>query len=553
MRHSWTPTPSWSVVGVVLAALGFACSMTPTLLPRTNATQIMASTIVVMTMYAIGAIAQALVTGGLHHFGKLSSTTPDPHRRARLITSVLVVAAAAATAPAGAGWQVEQFAVTGVPGDPPNAAIVVIGTVLASLSLLYVGRAFRRLARGIATSLNDRTSLHRSVSAVIGGCVVIAASAAVMALLFSASLYFFNQQNNSVAGQHEPTSATRSGSPESLVPWQTLGNSGRDFVSSGPTPQQIREVTGASALEPVRIYAGLESADSPTNRAELAVADLRRAGGFDRKAIIVYTPSTNGLVDPTAADAAEYILGGDVASVSMQYTVLPSSLSFILSKGTSLDAGQVLFTAFRQAIDALPPTQRPKLYVYGESLGAFGSQAPFTGKGLPGLTSQVDGALWAGPPAASTYWQELSEQADQGPSWAPIVDDGRIVRFAANVAGLTEPSDDWGPVRGVFLQNATDPVVWWTPDLITARPDWLNDPRGPDVPAAMAWFPLISFELVFADMPGAVTMPSGIGHNYLPTIGPAWVAVLQPPTWTDQQSLRLQTALVNANSEQPAL
>jgi uncharacterized membrane protein len=59
----------------------------------------------------------------------------------------------------------------------------------------------------------------------------------------------------------------------------------------------------------------------------------------------------------------------------------------------------------------------------------------------------------------------------------------------------------------------------------------------------MQWFPLLTFELVFLDMPAAVTMPPGIGHNYQPTLGPAWVAILQPPNWTAENTNRLQAAL----------
>ena len=155
-------------------------------------------------------------------------------------------------------------------------------------------------------------------------------------------------------------------------------------------------MTQRPALEPIRIYTGLESANSLQDQANLALEDLKRAGGLKRKAIIVYTPSTNGLVDPTASEAAEYVMGGDVTSVSMQYTVLPSFLSIMLSQSTSLDSGTILFQTVRNAIDELPVSARPKLYVYGESLGAFGSQAPFTNLGIEGLTNQADGALWAG-------------------------------------------------------------------------------------------------------------------------------------------------------------
>ena len=65
----------------------------------------------------------------------------------------------------------------------------------------------------------------------------------------------------------------------------------------------------------------------------------------------------------------------------------------------------------------------------------------------------------------------------------------------------------------------------------------------------MTWLPLISFELVFVDMPAAGAMPPGIGHNYLPDIGPAWVSVLQPSGWTPANTVRMQAALESQIAE----
>lgn len=535
--------PSWSILGVVLAGLGYIGSMTPSLLPRPTATQIMASALVAMTMYAIGAIIQG-TAGAIRRSraGDVGGLTDSPTRRRWIVTGAVIVFAAAFTG-LGVSWQTDQFAATGVPGSPPNALLVIVGTLAACVGLLYLARGLRAVGRGFASKIGKHTTWPFTVRTLIGGTLTLVCVLILMVAGLSVSMVFFNKMNNSTAGQTPPTSPSRSGSPTSLVPWQSLGNEGRDFISGGPSPSQIQSVTGRPALEPIRIYTGLESADSLQAQANLALADLKRAGGLQRESIIVYTPSTNGLVDPSAAEAAEYVTGGDVASVSMQYTVLPSFLSIILSQSTSLDSGKILFQTIREAIEQLPATSRPKLYVYGESLGAFGSQAPFTNLGVNGLTSQADGALWAGPPANSTYWQQISALSTSGPTWAPIVDDGSVIRFAADEAGLAQPPLPWGPKRGVFLQNATDAVVWWSPTLIASRPGWLNTPRGPDVPAAMQWFPLITFELVLVDMPAAGSMPPGIGHNYLPNIGPAWVSVLAPPNWTPAQTQRLQAAL----------
>ena len=53
-------------------------------------------------------------------------------------------------------------------------------------------------------------------------------------------------------------SGVRSGGPDSLVPWDSLGQQGRDFTGLSPTISDIQELTARPALEPVRTYAGLE-------------------------------------------------------------------------------------------------------------------------------------------------------------------------------------------------------------------------------------------------------------------------------------------------------
>src|SRR4029450_6577067 len=103
-------------------------------------------------------------------------------------------------------------------------------------------------------------------------------------------------------GAVEPTAAERSGSPESLVPWEDLGLQGRNFVGKGPTPAELEEFSGEPAQEPVRAYVGLASAEDVGDRAALAVEELERAGGFDRSVLVVVTTTGTGWVDPAARE-----------------------------------------------------------------------------------------------------------------------------------------------------------------------------------------------------------------------------------------------------------
>ena len=100
----------------------------------------------------------------------------------------------------------------------------------------------------------------------------------------------------------QPTTPLRSGGPGSLVGWDTLGYQGRNFVGQGPTAAEIAAFSGTPAPEPIRAYAGIESAENVEERAELAVADLERAGGFDRADLLVAGTTGTGWVDPAAID-----------------------------------------------------------------------------------------------------------------------------------------------------------------------------------------------------------------------------------------------------------
>lgn len=213
---------------------------------------------------------------------------------------------------------------------------------------------------------------------------------------------------------------------------------------------------------------------------------------------------------------------GNTAIVSMQYSYLPSWLSFLVDKENARQAGQALFEAVDKLIRQMPEFQRPKLVVFGESLGSFGGEAPFMN--LNNILARTDGALFSGPTFNNTVWTELTANRDPGsPEWLPIYDDGYNVRFIARASDLQRPDAPWGKPRVVYLQHASDPIAWWTPDLLFSEPDWLREKRGYDVLPQTRWIPLVTFLQVSADMAVAVDVPDGMDtatSATSPTAGP---------------------------------
>src|SRR5699024_3023889 len=128
----------------------------------------------------------------------------------------------------------------------------------------------------------------------------------------------------------------------------------------------------------------------------------------------------------------------------------------------------------------LPPRARPRLYLYGLSLGALSSEAS---TGLPELAAApIDGAFWAGPPFPSRIWRQVTAARHPGsPAWLPRVGDGSRFRFTSQRSAVAIPGARWGPMRIVYLQYASDPVTFFDPRSLYRRPEWMKLPRGPDV------------------------------------------------------------------------
>ncbi|MEV0298889.1 alpha/beta-hydrolase family protein [Nocardia sp. NPDC050710] len=279
------------------------------------------------------------------------------------------------------------------------------------------------------------------------------------------------------------------------------------------------------------MYSGLESADGPDAQAELAVAELERTHAFERKVLVVVTTTGTGWVDSSSAESIELMYGGDSAIVATQYSYLPSVLSFLSDREKATQAGRLLFDKVYEHWSVRPKENRPKLLVYGESLGSQGSEGAFSG--LADIRARTDGVLWVGPPNSNRIWGEFVTRRDPGsPEILPTYADGLAVRFADDRGDLWKPGDTWLNTRVVYLQHASDPVVWWSPDLLFSEPDWLCEPRGPDVSSRMAWYPIVTFWQVAADLPFAQKVSDGHGHNYGSLVLDAWVAIAEPPDWS---------------------
>jgi uncharacterized membrane protein len=337
-----------------------------------------------------------------------------------------------------------------------------------------------------------------------------------------------------------PADPRMTGSAASLIDWAAMGRYGREFVVTGPDAEDISAFTGRPAQDPIRVYVGRANADTPRERAELALAELIRQGAFEREVLIVASPTGTGWIDPGMQDPVEYMHDGDIATVVAQYSYLQSPLALILETLTGLEQATALQDVVHGYWRTLPEDARPRFYVNGLSLGAWSSMYATNMFRL--LDDPIDGAFWVGPPFSSDFWNYVQNQRNPGTPWVlPTIGDGSLVRYASHTTDGSEPGGDWGDMRIVFLQYASDPVVFYDPRSLWRAPPWMLEPPAEDVSDYLFFMPIVTQFQLALDLALSFGTPPGYGHAYYSQdyIGP-WVPVTAPENWSPEETERLK-------------
>ena len=519
-----------SLVGFAVAVAFFCLSLTPSLLPRPWFLQGAVSGITAALGYALGALVpRRFARPGVVGWRVLIVATPLP------VAAFLVL---------GTRWQGDLRQRLGMaPPDTYYTTRMVLFSVVVFAFLLLIARNLLLATRSVVLLLcrfTPQPVAYCTGVVVVAVLAVTAVDNLVVGNFFAmadrkASLRNDGTDSNVVA----PVSSLRSGGPYSLAPWDTLGRQGRGFVARGPSRAQLSEFAGRPAVEPIRVYAGLDSADSIAARARLVLREMDRTGAFDRAVVAVVIPTGTGWVDSAVTNSLEYMYAGNTAMVSMQYSYLPSWASFMIDRSTVVDAASALITAVQQRWAAMPVGQRPKLLLFGESLGSLGTEATFGS--IQRMAAGADGILLEGPTFANPLRNQIIERRTPGtPVWDPAYAPEPI-EFAAQPAELRNPV--WPAPKVIYLQNSSDPVVWWSPDLLYRSPPWLRHPRGPDISPYMHWYPGITIWQTTVDAVFANKVPTGHGHVYKSGVVEGWAALAPPPGWTVADSIRLRVVL----------
>ncbi|MGO3361258.1 MAG: alpha/beta hydrolase [Corynebacterium sp.] len=566
LRRLLEPSP-W---GLIFGAMMFALSLTPSLLPRDWLFQGVAAGLSAATGHLIGVLLEWVWLLWIRDLVEPVIVSVTRGRKVpakwrpwlRIILLSVIVVALVVWVLIAVRWQQQIADIMGDQAYTAAQFLLVLPVGLVLWALLYllgntVGRLTTLLARAVPGQ-HTRYGLKLILSwGAVGLVTVVAADQLLPGTIVRVSENVFSVRDEEIRPDLvKPHVSERSGGPGSPNEWEDLGAYGTRFTALGMYRDELEELTGRPAREPVRVYAGLNNGDNDRERALNVVDELERTDAQDREALMIAPTTGTGWVNPTAAQAFELMFGGDTAIAADQYSYLPSAVQFISDRDQVREAGKELVTAVVDWWHTLPEDDRPRIYVYGESLGTSAGEGAFSG--IRDIASSVDGVLWLGPPNSNELWSDLVTRRDPGTREVdPEYSGGMMTRFAENEEDIQEWIDDpeaqgtaWNSPRVLYVQHPSDPVVWWSPDLLFREPDWLKETPGFDRSPEMRWMPFITFWQVTLDLPRAGNVPDGHGHNYGTTVLDGLVAVAGEDRFSVADVERMRVQLETAMEDQ---
>ncbi len=509
--HRFTAAPS--AAGLVVGALFWLAALTPSLIPRDGLLQGAIAGLAFAVGYGVAA-GLVMLWAWLGLPVAKTGLLPGGRWLPAALAAVLVLAGAFLAR----GWQNEIYQALGLPPVETVRPITLLATGLGvALVLIAAGRFFGALKdlfdAPLRRVLPPRAALLVAFLLAAWSFWAIGNGFLLDAILRGLDSAYRTVDSLIPPEEERPEGALMSGSPASLLDWESLGRQGRRHVLETPSATDITAITGRPAREPLRVYVGANSAETVEERAALALAEMQRTGAFERSLLVISTPTGTGWVDPAGILPVEIMHGGDVASVSVQYSYLPSWLSLLVQPEYGEETADAVFRTVYGHWRSLPKDQRPRLFLFGLSLGSLNSDLASNAYAV--LGDPFEGAFWVGPPFASRTWNEVTATREAGsPQWLPAARNAGVFRFFTAVDKSQLAESVWGPVRILYLQYPSDPIVFFEKTMWRRMPDWMGPPRANDVSPGLTWLPGISFIQLIFDMMTATTVPKGRGHVY---------------------------------------
>ena len=430
--------------------------------------------------------------------------------------------------------------------QPVQAVGIAAGVAVASYGLARAESALTSAMSRTATVLvGGEPQDHRMAGRVTSAAISLAAG--VFAVRKVSELLAKGGGAVEPGLETPPAEPEITGSPASGLDWLKQTREGARWLSMALPPKVINAVMGIDdAIQPIRVYASLDVVDSEAARAQILLDEIDRTKALERKAFALFSPTGSGYVNYVANEVFEYLMHGDCASAAIQYSVLPSALS-LGDVSMGVRQTRMVLDGIVERIRQMPKNKRPKLFMFGESLGSNVSEDVFDGTWTFGPEGVgLDAAVWIGTPSATKWRKQL--WGDRTITQAPNVGPGSIYLPRTIVDWRDLPESEREQVRFLLLQNGDDPIPKFGSQVLWRRPDWLGPlaTRPLGSPKGTHWIPVGTFLMTFIDMLNALTPTPGIfaegGHDYREVIPEALRR-----TWrlkaTDDQMERIGRAL----------
>lgn len=416
--------------------------------------------------------------------------------------------------------------------------------VVSSVALLALATSEQWLAGGVQRLADVGLRRFDVASPLVGHAVALTVLGAAGTTIFSAVKDRVARHGDVIEPAYAKPSLNPhvSSGPRSTVHFDQIGKEGRRFVLMALTGEEIAEVMGASAIDPVRAIGPLEPRRPVAERAAHCIKEMEALGAFDRSLICVASPTGVGYVSYTFAESLEYLTLGNCAIVVPEYAMVPSALALSnTDEGTDLQ--RELIRLIRRRIDRMPSERRPRLVQFGESLGAqVALDVSYPGGAGEFARVGVDAGLYLGVPFRSrawNAWQRARLEYDPGRSMVALSQPDRV---------QTVPEPIRSNLRHFMIIHFDDPVNKFSYRLSVKAPAWMGPPatRPPKVPRETLWRPIITFALTVMDLKNGMDYRPGKfvrrGHDYR-IESRAATALAFGLQHTDEQARRVEAAL----------
>lgn len=403
----------------------------------------------------------------------------------------------------------------------------------------------RLIAHGVSRVISRVAPAYDSVSNPIGHAVALGILGSGIYAGYEYAVRRVEQGGAAIEPAYDVAaqSAFVSGGPESVVSFDSLSREGRRFVNMVLTREEIADVMEEPAVaDPIRVFVGLDSAVEAEDRVDLVMDELVRTRAFERKVLCLASPTGSGYINYVLAEALEYMTLGDCAIATMQYSLLPSPMSLTRTR-LAVEQNRDLMHAVTGYLRGVPEGKRPKLVLFGESLGALTMQDVWKHRTAEAIDRDfVHSSIFLGTPSGTEFakgWRLNPEKVDP---------DGKIIELDNFGQFEALPEDVRERVRHVLLSHYDDPIPKFGTNILLRCPWWLGPPeqRPPGVPKSTKWRPAVSFVLTGVDMVNAMEVIPGTfgrrGHDYREDIARFVSSTYDLPV-TAQQMLNIERAL----------